>query len=126
MRTICVMRDIYKAISLFEFEFEKAYGLSLNEAMVLCSLEEASGKGLTSTTIAERTEMTPSHTSKVIRMVEKKKFVKRAVGEIDKRQMYFCLTGSGRKILELLDREDIRVPELLKPVFANQLKTVIG
>ena len=117
MRSICVMRDIYKAISVFEAEFEKVYGLSLNEAMVLCSLEEVTGEGLTSTTIAERTEMTPSHTSKVIRSVEEKKLIKRAIGEVDKRQMYFCLTDSGRERLQMVDRGNIQIPELLKPIF---------
>lgn len=117
MRSICVMRDIYKAISVFEAEFEKVYGLSLNEAMVLCSLEEATGEGMTSTAIAERTEMTPSHTSKVIRAVEDKKLIIRAIGEVDKRQMYFRLTDSGRERLRMVDREKIQIPELLKPLF---------
>jgi len=35
MKSICTMRDIYKAISTFEEEFEGVYGISLNEAMVL-------------------------------------------------------------------------------------------
>lgn len=111
------MRDIYKAMSLFEAEFEASYGLSLNEAMVLCSLNEANGEGMTSTAIAERTEMTTSHTSKVIRSVEDKKLIQRAVGEIDKRQMYFSLTRAGMEWLEKLDEKSIRVPELLKPLF---------
>lgn len=92
MNTICKMRDIYKALSIFETAFEKVYGISLNEAMVLCALREA-GKEITSTAIAERTEMAPSHTSKVIRAVEDKGLIRRALGEVDKRQMYFSLRG---------------------------------
>ena len=88
MNTICKMRDIYKALSIFETAFEEVYGISLNEAMVLCALREA-GKEITSTAIAERTEMAPSHTSKVIRAVEDKGLIRRALGEVDKRQMYF-------------------------------------
>ena len=65
MNTICKMRDIYKALSVFETAFEEMYAISLNEAMVLCALREA-GKEITSTAISERTEMAPSHTSKVI------------------------------------------------------------
>ena len=57
--------------------------------MVLCALREA-GKEITSTAIAERTEMAPSHTSKVIRAVEDKGLIRRALGEVDKRQMYFA------------------------------------
>ena len=51
MNTICKMRDIYKALSIFETAFEEVYGISLNEAMVLCALREA-GKEITSTAIA--------------------------------------------------------------------------
>lgn len=96
MNTICKMRDIYKALSIFETAFEEVYGISLNEAMVLCALREA-GKEITSTAIAERTEMAPSHTSKVIRAVEDKGLIRRALGEVDKRQMYFSLTEAGQE-----------------------------
>lgn len=111
------MRDIYKAISMFETEFEKAHGLSLNGAMVLCSLEEAPGGSMTATAIAGRTDMTPSHASKVIRTVEEKKLVERTIGDTDKREMHFCLTDSGRKFLKQLDREAVRVPKILEPLF---------
>ena len=106
MNTICKMRDIYKALSIFETAFEKVYGISLNEAMVLCALREA-GKEITSTAIAERTEMAPSHTSKVIRG---------ALGEVDKRQMYFSLTEAGKKRLNELDLDKVEIPEMLKPL----------
>ena len=33
MKTICMMRDLYKALAEFEAQFEKEYDLSLNEAM---------------------------------------------------------------------------------------------
>ena len=113
MNTICKMRDIYKALSIFETAFEKVYGISLNEAMVLCALREA-GKEITSTAIAERTEMAPSHTSKVIRAVEDKGLIRRALGEVDKRQMYFSLTGKKR--LNELDLDKVEIPEMLKPL----------
>ena len=115
MNTICKMRDIYKALSIFETAFEKVYGISLNEAMVLCALREA-GKEITSTAIAERTEMAPSHTSKVIRAVEDKGLIRRALGEVDKRQMYFSLTEPGNKRLNELDLDKVEIPEMLKPL----------
>lgn len=115
MNTICMMRDIYKALSGFEAQFERVYGLSLNEAMILCALQE-SGKEMTSTALAERTGMTPSHTSKVIRAVEERKLIDRALGEVDKRQMYFCLTPSGVELLKEINREKVKVPEMLKPM----------
>ena len=41
MKTICVMRDVFKAMARFEDAFEKVYQVSLNEAMILCALQEA-------------------------------------------------------------------------------------
>lgn len=72
------MRDIYKALAGFEAQFEEVYGLSLNEAMILCALQEAQ-KEMTSTDLSARTEMGTSHTSKVIRTVEEKGLIKRAL-----------------------------------------------
>ena len=115
MNSICKMRDIYKALSVFETAFEEMYAISLNEAMVLCALREA-GKEITSTAISERTEMAPSHTSKVIRAVEDKGLLRRALGEVDKRQMYFNLTEAGKKRLDELDLDKVEVPEILKPL----------
>lgn len=116
MNTICKMRDLYKALSCFENAFEKAYGLSLNEAMVLCALNESTDK-MTSTALSSRTEMGTSHTSKVIRSVEEKGLIKRVLGTVDKRQMYFKLTPKGQKCLEEVLQDKLEVPEILRPMF---------
>ena len=42
MKTICAMRDVFKAMGNFETAFEKMYQITLNEAMILCALKEAS------------------------------------------------------------------------------------
>lgn len=110
-----MMRDIYKALTAFEVAFEKKYGLSLNEAMVLCALAEAE-KEMTSTAIAERTELAPSHASKVIRSVEIEGLIKRDMGKTDKRLMYFTLTPAGVTRLQAISLEKVEVPELLKPL----------
>lgn len=112
------MRDIYKALSCFEVAFEKAHGLSLNEAMVLCALNESEDK-MTSTALSARTEMGTSHTSKVIRSVEEKGLIQRVLGTVDKRQMYFKLTPKGEKCLEEVLLGKVEVPELLKGVVGD-------
>ena len=33
MKTICAMRDVFRAMTSFETAFEKVYQISLNEAM---------------------------------------------------------------------------------------------
>lgn len=114
MRNICVMRDIYRALGDFEQDFEKIHGVGLNEAMVLCCLGDST---LSSGEIAESTGMTCSHTSKTIGSVEKKELIERALGERDKRQMYFHLTAKGRECLQGMVCGSVPVPDILKPIF---------
>lgn len=118
MKTICMMRDLYKALASFEAQFEKEYGLTLNEAMILCALQEA-GKEMTATDLSARTEMAPSHTSKVIRMVEDKGFIKRELGKKDKRQMYFKLTAEGNNKLKAISLDVLPMPEILQGLKAT-------
>lgn len=73
MKTICVMRDVFKAMARFEDAFEKVYQVSLNEAMILCALQEASPNNMTATSLSKRTELTPSHASKMLRILEEKR-----------------------------------------------------
>lgn len=60
MKTICAMRDVFKAMGNFETAFEKMYQITLNEAMILCALKEASDK-VTATNLSKQTELSPSH-----------------------------------------------------------------
>lgn len=117
METICILRNIFKALRDFEESFTRMYGVCLNEAMALCCLSD---RQCSSTEIAEKTGMSASHTSKVIGALEKKKLIKRILGERDKRQMYFRLTESGRERLVWIQKEEIIIPDILKPVFENK------
>ena len=54
------MRELLKALSELETQLINTYGISLNEAMVLCSIGKET---VTAGTIVERTGMTPSHRS---------------------------------------------------------------
>lgn len=114
METVCIMKEIFKAIRSFEDDFYVAHRISLNEAIVLCSLAT---EKLSSSGISERTGFTPSHTSKLIRTVEDKKLIERLLGKTDKRQMYFSLTTDGMKKLDNIKCGSVKVPDILKPVF---------
>ncbi|MEG1586217.1 MAG: MarR family transcriptional regulator [Bacteroidales bacterium] len=116
MKSICVMRELYKAIDAYEKEFERVYEVCLNEAMALCSLSHDETE-LTATEIAEKTGMTTSHTSKVIKNIENKELIHRSLGKEDKRQMYFTLTDKGRERLQQISCRELEIPEILKPVF---------
>lgn len=112
---LCRIRDLQRAIIQFETDFEKCYGICLNEGMTLCSLKK---KGrLSASELGDLLGLSHSNMSKVIKSVEKKGYVERVVGEIDKRQMYFSLTGSGDRLIESVNCDMSQLPEILRTIF---------
>ena len=117
MKTICAMRDVFKAMGNFETAFEKMYQITLNEAMILCALKEASDK-VTATNLSKQTELSPSHTSKMLRILEEKGLIVRSLGSEDRRQMYFHLTQLGKQRVTELELDKVEIPDLLKPLLS--------
>lgn len=113
MKSICIMREILKGIGQFERSFDSTYHISLNEAIVLCTLQE-SPKPMTSTHLSKQTELSPSHTSKIIRILEEKELIKRLLSEEDKRLMFFRLTDEGKRRVQELNLEKVEIPKLLQ------------
>lgn len=108
-----MMKEIHKAMSAFEEELIHSHDVCLNEAMVLCSLSDES---LSASEISEKTGLTSSHASKVIRSIEEKGLIKRELGEKDKRQMYFKLSESGIEKLKKIKSKDLKIPSIFEPI----------
>ena len=77
VRTLCQIRDVYRAIYDFELNFQQLYDLGLNEGMLLCSLN---AQKYSSNELASVLGLSNSNTSKVIKSVEKKGTIRRIVG----------------------------------------------
>jgi DNA-binding MarR family transcriptional regulator len=111
MDTLCHIRDIQRAIIAYEQKLIREHELTLNEAMLLCSLSRS--EQLASGEIAELLGLTCSNTSKVISSVEKKRLIRRLLGKKDKRQMYFSLTKEGWQRLETIRSKEVALPDEL-------------
>ena len=118
IKRLCQIRDLQRAVYLFELQFEKKYGISLNEGMVLCSLSKTAS--LSSGELGELLGLSSSNTSKVICSVEKKGYVERVVETKDKRNMYFSLTASGRDLLDNVSDETVEMPDSLRALFTGE------
>lgn len=112
--TLCKIRDIQRSIAAFEQQFEKEYGIGLNEGMVLCSLNKS--ERLSSGELGELLGLSASNISKVIASVEKKGLIQRFMGQADKRQMYFSLTDTGRERIRSISCQTLIWPEELQPL----------
>ena len=110
------MREVFRAMSSFETAFEKVYWITLNEAMILCILKDATER-MTATNLSKSTDLSPSHTSKMLRILEEKGLIVRELGNEDRRQMYFHLSSTGKQRVSELEVDKVEMPELLKPLF---------
>ena len=110
MKTICAMREVFRAMSSFETAFEKVYRITLNEAMILCILKDATER-MTATNLSKSTDLSPSHTSKMLRILEEKGLIVRELGNEDRR------SSTGKQRVIELEVDKVEMPELLKPLF---------
>ena len=102
-QNLCKIRDVFRLIMNFEADFQQKYRISLNEGMLLCTLQNSK---LSSKEIAKSLGLTLSNSSKVIKSLEGKALIKRELGKTDKRQMYFTLTVKGYEKLISLNCEE--------------------
>lgn len=94
MENLCKIKDVFKKIHQFEQKLKNEINVTVNEAMVLCSLYETikcSGD------ISTETGISPSRTSRVLLSLEQKEYITRSFSETDKRKMMFELTDEGAK-----------------------------
>ncbi len=113
MNTLCAIRDLNQALIEYENLFSKALGLSINEGMIICCIDQ---QNMTATEIACKINLSNSNCSKVLKSVEKKGLIVRCLGTDDKRQMYFTLSEKGAQVLIEIHSTSIPLPELLKPI----------
>ena len=111
---ICVMRELFAALSYLEKELTEIHGVTLNEAMVLCAV---GNEDVTASDISNRTGLLPSHTSKVIGSLEKQRLIERRLGKQDKRKIYLSLTKEGKSRLERIKVHEFDIPDVLEPLF---------
>lgn len=108
----CKIRNLHLAITEFEKNITENHGISLNEGMLLCSLNET--KSLSSTELSGILKLTTSNTSKIIKSAENKNFIKRHLGKTDKRSMLFSLTPTGLKKLMEIQESQVELPQILR------------
>lgn len=113
IQTICMMRDLVRALAQLEDELVRTCGVGLNEAMVLCAIGRGSA---TAGDVARCVGLLPPNASKVVRSVERKGLVGRSLGETDHRRMYFTLTPAGLACLDRLRDGLTDIPPLLQPL----------
>lgn len=94
---LCRMKDLFRRMYAFEAELQRRWGLSLNEAMALCTLSDATRSA---GDVAAEVGLSESRMSRVLGSLENKGFIHRDVSHDDKRVMLFSVTPAGREKLD--------------------------
>ncbi len=103
MMKICHIKKIYKYIYNLEKNFKINYDITLNEAIVLCSIED--NKNNTSV-ICKDLGLTAGRISKIISGLENKNYIQRNIDAEDKRYINFAVTVSGREKLHVIKKRE--------------------
>lgn len=109
--TFCRIKAVHQAIAEFERTLTERHGVSLNEAMLLCSL--ASQSPLSAGSIALQLGLSHSNASKLIRSAENKQLIARTLNQADRRGMLFELTPQGCRRLEQINAQPLPIPDAL-------------
>lgn len=113
------LRNVYKAIGSFETEMQKAVGLNLNEAMLLCLLSD--GTKMLAGDIAAKLALTRSNASKVIAALEKAELILREPCSEDSRCQKFHISDNGREKIKEMERKLMMPKEI--PVLCQCLNS---
>jgi len=114
MDDICVLKEIYRLMYQFEKEFQEKHKVSINDAMVLCCLKN--GKDKSAGDICEFVGLSNSRVSKVLCTVEQMGFIQRKLGSVDKRQMFFSLTESGKEKLDEMSGQSLHLKDFINKI----------
>ncbi len=108
---MCVLKDVYREIYRFENDLREISDLSVNEAMILCSLRE---KNSTSGDLAAELSLSPGRMSRILDSLEHKTYIVRSFGLNDRRVINVAITEKGEDCMEKLRASELREPEFVK------------
>ena len=117
MELICQIKDVYKALYTFEKEFSEGFGMTINEALLLCCMKD--GKERHANEITEYIGLSNSRVSKIITSVEEKGWIVRAMGTKDKRKMIFSLSKAGEEVVKAMRDKQIPLNMVLSKLISQ-------
>lgn len=114
MESICEIKEVYKALYLFEKEFLNTHQITINEAMVLCCMKDLKAKSANE--LCDYIGLSNSRVSRIITNVEDKGLISRQMGSTDKRQMIFSLTEKGLEKMKEMQQSKIKFSDFAQKI----------
>lgn len=110
MIDLCSIRKIQSAVKRFEETLKAETGLTLNDALCLCSINKGIQEpGL----LARELELSPSRLTRILDALEERKLISRMLSASDRRSISVSLTENGKDLIVTYSCSGIEVPEEL-------------
>jgi DNA-binding MarR family transcriptional regulator len=108
---ICAMKRFFQLITGLEETVYEKFGLTLTEAMVLCSV---SGGYAVAHDLTTEVRLSLSRLSRVLSALEKKGLVERQRSVVDKRNLINKPSLQGEQLIQRINSEGIELPKELE------------
>lgn len=110
-RELCALKGLLRAVSSLEESIRDAYGVTLTEALCLCSI----GAGCTGAgPLGEELTLSASRLSRILTALERKGLVQRNRRSEDRRSWDVEATTEGKALLDRMRAGQIELPEELR------------
>jgi DNA-binding MarR family transcriptional regulator len=104
---LCALKGLLRAVSRLEESIREAYGVTLTEALCLCSV---SGGCTLAGDLGEEVTLSPSRLSRVLGALETKGLLERTRRKDDKRTWDLALTAEGAALVARMRDGEIELP----------------
>ena len=107
---LCALKGLLRAVSRLEESIRDGYGVTLTEALCLCSI---GGGCAAAGCLGDEVALSPSRLSRVLGALERKSLLERKRRTDDKRSWDLILTEEGSRLTRLMRDGDIEIPNEL-------------
>ncbi|MFA6506948.1 MAG: MarR family transcriptional regulator [Treponemataceae bacterium] len=113
---LCALKGLLRAVSKLEESIRDSYGVTLTEALCLCSV---GGGCALATNLGDEVALSPSRLSRVLSSLEKKELLSRKRRMDDKRSWDLFLTEDGAKLVARMRDGEIEIPSEILAIKIN-------
>ena len=114
MESIIKLKDIYKVLYAFEKQYAETNDITINEAIILYALKD--GKPKLANQLYDYVGLSKSRVSRILADIERKGYIIRRVGTLDRRNMLFALTVEGNEKIKEIVNQRINFSKLIEQI----------
>ena len=115
MIDFCALRTLTSDLQQVEEDLVDAYGLTIQQASVLCAVESGYGEP---GALAFQMRLSPSRLTRLLDALEKQGLVERTAPARDRRSVCITLTAKGKEKLDVIHHGSVSLPSYIESMIS--------